>query len=224
MLKEIINKIKLENFRKNYLKTKHSFITKHSSFDFNTLLDSDVYLGLGDYRGANIGSYSYVGSGLFQNCKIGKFCSIGQNVKVISGRHPLDRVSTSSAFIKDSQSLMKKRFKTKPYIENLFTINGYNVEIGNDVWIGNDVLIKGGVAIGDGAVVGMGSVVTKDVPPYAIVAGNPAKVIRYRFNDEVIKTFLKIRWWDFDDKSLDRYSELFDNPELFIKTFFANSK
>jgi len=89
--------------------------------------------------------------------------------------------------------------------------------IGNDVWIGGNVLIKAGVSVGDGAVIGMGSVVTKDVPPYAIVAGCPARVIRKRFEDPIIEKLLKIKWWNFDEERLHKYAKHIMCPEDFIR-------
>ena len=88
--------------------------------------------------------------------------------------------------------------------------------IGNDVWIGDRALIKEGVVIGDGAVIGMGSVVTKNVPPYEIWAGNPARFIRKRFDEEIIKELLEMRWWDFDEDTIQRKAEFIRNPEEFI--------
>ncbi|MDL4470788.1 CatB-related O-acetyltransferase [Citrobacter braakii] len=82
-----------------------------------------------------------------------------------------------------------------------------NTTIGNDVWIGNDVVLKGGISIGDGAVVAANSVVTKDVPPYAIVAGVPAKIIKYRFESDIIEQLLKIKWWNYN------YTDLPDNSK-----------
>jgi carbonic anhydrase/acetyltransferase-like protein (isoleucine patch superfamily) len=81
--------------------------------------------------------------------------------------------------------------------------------IGNDVWIGNDVIILSGVNVGDGACVGAGSVVTKDIPPYAIAVGVPARTVKYRFSEEVIEYLLKIRWWHWDDDKIKRNKSFF---------------
>ena len=89
--------------------------------------------------------------------------------------------------------------------------------IGNDVWIGERALIKGGIKIGDGAVIGMGSVVTKNVPPYAIVAECPARIIRKRFDEQLIEKLLKIKWWDFDEEIIQNYAKYIKSPEDFIK-------
>jgi acetyltransferase-like isoleucine patch superfamily enzyme len=88
--------------------------------------------------------------------------------------------------------------------------------IGNDVWIGNRVSIKAGVKIADGAVIGMSSVVTKDVGPYEIWAGNPAKLIRKRFDDETVEGLLTSQWWDWEDEKITEVSEKFISPKEFL--------
>ena len=100
-----------------------------------------------------------------------------------------------------------------------FSNNDYNpykeTVIGNDVWIGTHCLIKSGVTIADGAVIGMGSVVTKDVGPYEIWAGNPAKLIRKRFDDETIDKLLKSQWWNWDDRKIQKCADSFNSVESF---------
>ena len=86
------------------------------------------------------------------------------------------------------------------------------ITIGNDVWIGQRVMIMGGVTVGDGAVIGAGAIVTKDVPPYAVVAGVPSKIIRYRFSDETIQTIKSLNWWNTPDDELKMKIELFQKP------------
>ena len=92
-----------------------------------------------------------------------------------------------------------------------------NTYIGNDVWIGEGVKIKAGVTIGDGAVVGMGSIVTKDLEPYGIYAGNPAKLIRRRFDDDTIEQLIKLKWWEWSDETIERYGFSFNNVEEFLR-------
>ena len=155
--------------------------------------------------------YSYCGYNcLFVNADIGAFCSISDNVIVGGGNHPITWVSTSPAFY-TSRDRLPKRFSKLEY-----DYNDAHTIIENDVWIGNGVHIKPGIRIGNGAVVGMGSVVTKDVEPYTIVAGNPARVIRRRFDDDTIEKLMESKWWEWNDEKLEKYSEWFDDTEKFI--------
>lgn len=163
---------------------------------------------------SSIGKYSYCGYGCFvSNTKIGRFCSISDNVSIGVSNHPTDWVSTSPAFYYGRDSIPKNLASLEYNNDSKVTT------IGNDVWIGRGVFIKSGVHIGDGAIIGMGSVVTKDVDPYQIVAGNPAKKIRSRFNDESIKKLLKIQWWNLDNKYLKRLAPHMNDLETFFEYY-----
>lgn len=144
------------------------------------------------------------------NAEIGSFCSIASNVRIGGIAHPVHFVSTSPVFLSHKDSI-KAKFASHDYLPILKTL------IGHDVWIGEGAIIKAGVSIGPGAVVGMGSVVTKDVPPYAIVAGNPARVIKSRFSVEVIQALLKTEWWNKSDAELVQIGKYVDSPEKFIR-------
>ena len=126
-------------------------------------------------------------------------------------RHPIEYVSTSPVFLAHKESISKKYSRFDYRWEP-------QTRIGHDVWIGEGVFIKGGVTIGHGAVIGMGSVVTKDVPPYTIYAGNPARLVRKRFSDEVIDGLLKVEWWNFTDDELEKAAVLFQSPESFLQS------
>lgn len=144
------------------------------------------------------------------NCEIGSFVSIANNVIIGGGMHPTDWVGMSPVFYEGRDSV-KMKFSEFKRPEPLTTY------IGSDVWIGNNVLIKQGVRIGHGAVIGMGSVVTKDVEAYSIVGGVPAKIIRRRFDESIIKSLLLLKWWEFDDSKLLSYSKYFNNVNEFLK-------
>ena len=155
--------------------------------------------------------YSFCG----YNCeiidsKIGAFCSIANDVKIGGAMHPIDWVSTSPVFYKGRDSVRKKFVEYERPLDN-------KTIIGNDVWIGQGALIKQGITIGNGAVVGMGSIVTKDVPPYAIVAGNPARIIRMRFSDEIIEQLEETRWWELDDEKISKCAEFIKEPLKFTE-------
>lgn len=112
------------------------------------------------------------------------------------GKHPLNFLSTSPYFYFDEMKYKKPEQITHSEYWDLEP-----VEIGNDVWIGDGVFIKNGVKIGDGAILGARAVVTKDIPPYAVAVGCPAKVIKYRFDKEIIDELLKLKWWEIDDNT-----------------------
>ena len=164
---------------------------------------------------SSVGAFSFPTCHFTGNVKIGRFCSIASNVKVMGGNHPIERFTThmvtyNGDFDKFAQNEFHQQWTLKPFITA-----PQNPTIGNDVWIGNDVVLKGGIKIGDGAIIAANSVVTKDVPPYAIVAGIPAKVIRFRFNAEAISELLKIQWWNYHFYELPDNNKC-DDIEYFI--------
>lgn len=184
-----------------------------------SVLNGPVKIGCNTIFNGQIDSYSYIGSNCIINARIGKFCSISPNVKVISATHPLHYVSTSPVFFSPEKQCNASFSKSKRFDDELFVDkeNGISCCIGNDVWIGENVLIKGGVSIGDGSCIAMGAVVVSDVPPYSIVGGVPAKVIRKRFSDEIIDKIIKSDWWNKDTEWLKLHSDKFTDVEEFIK-------
>lgn len=134
-----------------------------------------------------------------RNGTIGKFCSIGKRVILGHGEHPTNYLSTSPYFYLTCMNWQKDKNRLH---DEFVTDKIKPIHIGNDVWIGDGVFIKNGVTVGDGAIIGARAVVTKDVPPYAIVVGTPARVLRYRFDEKTIEKLLKLKWWDLDDDTL----------------------
>lgn len=163
----------------------------------------------------NLGKYSYLGSNSsVMDTVIGNYCSVASYCAIGGDSHPTNFVSTSPIFYGQKSSLKKTWPETQKndYIQS-------QVIIGNDVWVGEKCFIKGGVTIGNGAVIGAHSVVTKDVPDYAIAVGSPAKVIKNRFDPDMIEKLLEIKWWNFSEAEIKKYAHLFNNPIEFIKEY-----
>ena len=147
---------------------------------------------------------------------IGSFTSIANGVVLGGARHPMEWVSTSPVFYAGRDSVKAK------FAEHKLTPPA-GVRIGHDVWIGRSAIVLAGVTVGDGSVIGAGSVVTKDVPPYAIVAGNPARLIRYRFDENVIQKLKEINWWNFSEARLKTFGGVFNDVEGFLSAVQAQS-
>lgn len=169
----------------------YSSTIRNSSFGYhNRIYDNSTLCNV------SLGDYSYVGGDCkIMNACIGKFCSIGPSVW-IGGlpSHPLDKKSTFPGFYQKDSS----HYGVEPEYEYT-NLEFRPVSIGNDVWIGARAMIMDGVNVSDGAVIAAGAVVTKDVPPYAIVGGVPAKIIRFRFSEQKTKELLDSQWWN-DEK------------------------
>jgi acetyltransferase-like isoleucine patch superfamily enzyme len=159
------------------------------------------------FANVTIGRKSYYGPGCAfiardGGCiEIGKFCSIADNVTVINVNHNYNAVSTYPLAIRILKSKNIKEIERERIVGNVI--------IGNDVWIGSKAIILKGTNVGDGAIIGAGSLVTKSIPPYAIVAGNPAKIIRYRFNEDQIRGLLAIKWWNWSDEKIEKNIDVF---------------
>lgn len=141
-----------------------------------------------------LGAYSYSRSHFGHVARIGRYCSIGAGVQVMGDAHPTGWVSSSPVFYRRRRAAQWESAR-EDFPE--FRALGPPVEIGEDVWIGDEVLLAHGVRLGTGCIVAARSVVTRDVPPYAIVGGTPARVIRSRFPDALVERLLASRWWDW---------------------------
>lgn len=159
---------------------------------------------------SSIGRYSYIGkNSSLINAEIGSFCSISSGVCVGMGNHDLKKLSTSPLFT-------EKYNGTGHSWTDQVIFPFDRVIVGNDVWIGGRAMIIGGKRIGNGAVIGAGAVVTKDVPPYAIVGGVPARIIGYRFSEEVIAQLEQLQWWNLPDDVLKECITLFQIDSIDI--------
>lgn len=173
----------------------------------------------------SLGAFSYAVSGFYFGCRIGRYCSFGEQVQIGRHPHPMHWFSTSPFFYRPYEGVLNQPAPrgvqvdgSKDFVRKTPPVTARLTTIGNDVWIGHGAFIMPGVTIGDGAVVAAMSVVTTDVPPYAVVAGSPARVKRMRFSEQEIAGFARARWWDFAPWQLkgmpvEDFPALFDHVE-----------
>ena len=212
----ILRKILLKNARK---------LNKTVVVNRQTVLEGKNAIGkYSSIKNTQIGFQSFLGDNCrIDNTIIGKYSCISHNVVVVQGTHPL------SKFVSIHPCFYSKSFYNSYVSEGFFDEFKYiNKErriaciIGNDVWIGYGAMIMSGVTIGDGAVVGAGAIVTKDVEPYSIVAGVPAKELRKRFDANTIEKLLNIKWWNRDEQYIISKKDLFRNVHCFIDEMQKN--
>ncbi len=191
----------------------------NNGIGFYSFFEGQNVINKGSSFSGHMGFGSYIGVNSSINGKIGRYCSIAGNVRTVLGTHPTTRfVSTSPVFFSTAKQNGTTYVTEQKFDEAKFADDErkYQVVIGNDVWIGDSALLMSGVTIGDGAIIAAGAVVTKDVPPYAIVGGVPAKVIKYRFTEEQIKLLLEFEWWNKNEKWIRDNAYLFDDIETFM--------
>ncbi|MDQ0163635.1 DapH/DapD/GlmU-related protein [Bacillus alveayuensis] len=185
---------------------------------FNTELGEYTEVGAHNYfENVKLGDYSYTGQFcILQNVEVGKFSNIAAMVRIGPTAHPMERPTLHHITYrrkmygvdkKDDEKFLAWRTEQKTYI-------------GHDTWIGHGAIIMPGVKVGNGAVVGSGAIVTKNVDPYSIVIGIPAKHLRYRFDDQTIKRLEEIRWWDWSYETIkNRIEDLSSNIETFLDKY-----
>jgi len=185
----------------NKLRFRGSIIDKNCCIDKNTKIEDNCHILENNLIvNSSIKRCSYVGrSSIVQNVRIGSFCSIANDVFIGLGSHPIELFSTSPIFYR-----VVNTFKLKIVDEDYNFSEYKEVVIGHDVWIGARVIVLDGVNVGDGAIIAANSVVTKDVLPYSIIAGTPAKLIRYRFSNEKIEQLKNIKWWSWPLSSIKK--------------------
>lgn len=166
-------------------------------------------------HGCSLGAFSYIVSGFMCGVDIGRYCSFGEDVQIGRQNHPMHWLSTSPFLYMNNQDIVQVGNKFERQLPTDIPVFPESptqlkkTKIGNDVWIGQSAIINAGVTIENGAVVAAGSVVTKDVPAYAVVGGNPARIIKYRFTPDLIVELQTSQWWQYAPQQL-MFKKIFD--------------
>jgi acetyltransferase-like isoleucine patch superfamily enzyme len=205
---EFIKKyLKQKQMKKRFPRSEIHSIIIHDNINLgeHCFINTDVLL----CSGVNLGDFSYINSGtrVWGGTQIGKFCSISYNCQIGLPDHPTNYISSHPATYGAYHQA------------NLFDFGFEEKEgpiIGNDVWIGVNAVILRGITVHDGAIVAAGAIVISDVPAYSIVGGVPAKVIKYRFDDEKIAFLKKLKWWDLSAEELQKHKKLFSSKDKWI--------
>ena len=164
-----------------------------------------------EYHDIDVGAYSYGGcfnaTRVAGGTRIGKFCSFASHVYIFATNHKLGAVTTHPFIYNPSLGIVSEDLREY-----------HHVQIGNDVWMGQNAMIMPRVSfVGDGAVIAAGAAVTKDVPPYAVVAGVPAQVVKYRFSEDVIESLLEIQWWNWEPEKIFSLHKEFNSASAFLR-------
>lgn len=181
---------------------------KYLSPDFKFSSPSGIKMA-GVEQGVSIGAFSYIVSGYLCGVSIGRYCSIGENVQIGRQNHPLTWISTSPCTYMPTKDIFTNVSHSDVWSDNFSNSSAptslVKSTIGNDVWIGHGVIIMPGVCVGDGAIIAAGSIVTKDIEPYTIVGGNPAKHIRRRLDVKTSALLMEAEWWRYPPSALNSF-------------------
>ena len=215
-IRRLIKPTRLVSIFRHYKYNKY-FSSVSAQVGFDTLLDNTQlgeFVSIGDncnLKNVNIGRHTYIGgNSCVSNAIIGSFCSISFNVTLGLSTHPSYMVSSHPAFYSRNKGF--KTYADKNYYDEYGTL-----EIGNDVLIGKNAVIFYGVKVGNGAIITNNAVVTKDVPPYAIVGGVPAHIIKYRFDEGIRNSLNESQWWDWDEEKLTCLFNNFHDVQRFLE-------
>lgn len=221
-MKRLVKRI-LNSTIRVYIQVKNPSVRlTNAIIDIDTKFEGKNRIGRNTKFKGEIGYGSYIGERCNISAEVGRFCAIGSNVKTLSATHPLyEGVSIHPMFYSLGKQngdtyVTEQKFKEYIFWDEKKRID---IKIGNDVWIGDGVTIMGGISIGDGAVVATNATVTKDVLPYTIVAGVPAREINRRFSEEIINKLQRIQWWKKDLKWIEKNASKFMNVERFVNDF-----
>lgn len=218
IIEKLGNTIKGKRYKNALMNSLNVQFAPHSGTDRCSVYEGDNYIGTHNYiQNCMIGRGSYIGRDTtIQNAIIGRYTCIGAEVQMISGKHPSrEYVSVHPAFyslnpVAGKSYVSKQKFQETAYADE----EGHQIIIGNDVWIGQRVTLMEGIKIGDGAIIAAGAVVTKDVPPYSIAGGVPAKETRKRFERDEIEWLLELQWWNKEEAWIKNHAEYFEHIAL----------
>jgi virginiamycin A acetyltransferase len=180
--------------RIQYSELRGGVVVGPNTLIYKTILEGNITIG----RNTTINGPSTEFHCLKNSITIGNFCSIARGTTIQEYNHNVDAITTY---------FIRYRVFNEPYGQDV--VSKGPVNIGNDVWIGSQCMILSGVTIGDGAVIAANSVVTKNVPPYTIFAGSPAKIVRQRFPDDIVKKLMELKWWHWTDEEIKLNDHLF---------------
>ena len=219
MLRSLKRLIKIANVKK---KNRNVKFLRGASIAAGSTFDGHNVIGQNSWIDGHLGYGTYVGDECVFKAKTGKYCSIGHHVNVLTGTHPSHTfVSTSPVFYSTRRQNGLSYVGENKFKEVLLADeeHGYGVIVGNDVWIGFGATLLGGITIGDGAIIASNALVNKDVPPYMVVGGTPAKIIGKRFEDGQIEWLENFAWWDKGEDWIRENAERFEDIDEFESYF-----